>query len=492
LLLEQSDFGKGTSSRSTKLVHGGVRYLEQGNVSLVIEALKERGILRQNAPHLVKDLAFVVPNYEWWETPFYGIGLKIYNLLSGKYALGKSRVLSKKETVRLLPTINQNGLRGGVLYYDGQFDDARLLINLVATAAAAGAAVLNYARAFEFIKNAQDMLGGVKFIDEETGQSFEAKARAVINAGGAFCDSIRKMSDENSRSIIAASQGIHIVLDKSFLPMQNALMIPHTSDGRVMFAIPWHEATLIGTTDTPVEQIELEPKALDEEIDFLISTARKYLQKAPTRADILSVFAGVRPLVKNNGDTRNTASLSRDHTIEIDRSGLLTITGGKWTTYRRMAEDAVDQAAILAKLPEKRSVTKSLQIHGCCENTEDFAELAIYGSDATRIRDLIKTDESLREKLHPELIYSKAEVIWATRYEMARGVEDVLARRTRALFLNARAAIEIAPLAAKIMANELGKDDAWQARQIENFNKTAENYFQILVRLNGKARIYLK
>lgn len=475
LLLEQSDFGKGTSSRSTKLVHGGVRYLEQGNVSLVMEALKERGILRRNAPHLVKDLAFVVPNYEWWEAPFYGIGLKIYNLLSGRYGFGKSKILSKKETLRLLPTIKPENLKGGVIYYDGQFDDARLLINLVTTAVEQGATVLNYAKVFELIKDDDGFVNGVNFINEESGQLFRARAKAVINASGAFCDSVRKMSDEKSNPLIAASQGVHIVLDKSFLQSENAMMIPHTSDGRVMFAIPWHDSTLIGTTDTPIEKIELEPKALEEEIDFLLATAREYLHKPPKRKDVLSVFTGIRPLVKT-GDAKNTATLSRDHTIEIDSGGLLTVTGGKWTTYRRMAEDAVNQAAVLARLPEKPCATKDLKIHGFCENVDRYGDLAIYGTDAEKISELIKSDSNLREKLHPALPYIKAEIIWAIRNEMARTVEDILARRTRALFLNARAAIETAPQIAEIMAREYGKGAERQSKQIEDFNKIAENY----------------
>jgi glycerol-3-phosphate dehydrogenase len=416
-----------------------------------------------------------VPNYEWWETPFYGIGLKIYNLLSGKYGFGKSKILSKKETLRLLPTIRQEGLRGGVVYYDAQFDDARLLINLVTTAAEQGATALNYARVFQLSKDAEGYIDGASFIDEETGQTFQAKAKTVINAGGAFCDAIRKLSDENSKPLIAPSQGIHLVLDKSFLPTENAIMIPHTSDGRVMFAIPWHNATLVGTTDTPIEKAELEPRAFEEEIDFLISTAQKYLHKPPTREDVLSVFTGIRPLVKTD-DAKNTASLSRDHTIEIDNSGLLTITGGKWTTYRRMAEDAINQAATLARLSEKFSVTKDLKIHGFDENLPEFDELAVYGSDAKEILRLIKNDETSGEKLHPNLPYTKAEIVWAVRNEMAQTVEDVLARRTRALFLNSRAAIEIAPQVAKMMADELGKDAAWQAEQVKNFNKVAENY----------------
>lgn len=475
LLLEQSDFGKGTSSRSTKLVHGGVRYLEQGSVSLVTEALKERGILRANAAHLVKDLAFVVPNYSWWEAPFYGVGLKIYDLLAGKYNFGKSRILSKAETLKLLPTIKPDGLRGGVIYYDGQFDDARLLINLISTAAEQGATVLNYARVFELTKTSGGFVGGVSFIDEESGELFEAQSKIVVNAAGAFCDAIRQMSDKNSKPVIAPSQGVHIVLDKTFLPTENAIMIPHTSDGRVMFAIPWHNHTLVGTTDTPVEKAELEPRALSEEIEFLLSTARQYLHKPPMRRDILSVFTGIRPLVKS-GESKNTAKIARDHTIEIDGSNLLTVTGGKWTTYRRMAEDAVNQAAALGKFPAAKYSTENLKIHGFHETAEQFGELAIYGADAAKILDLIKEDASLGEKLHPPLPYTKAEIVWAIRNEMARTVEDVLARRTRMLFLNARAAVEVAPQTARIMADELKKDAAWEKKQTEDFNETAKNY----------------
>ena len=475
LLLEQSDFGKGTSSRSTKLIHGGVRYLEQGNVSLVMEALKERGILRRNAPHLVHDLAFVVPNYNWWEMPFYGVGLKIYDLLAGKYRFGKSKILSKKEILKRLPTIKTEGLRGGVIYYDGQFDDARLLINLVATAAEKGATVLNYARVFNLTKDAGGFIDGVDFADAETGKFFQAKAKVVINAAGAFCDAIRRMSDENAKPLIAPSQGIHLVFHQKFLPTENAIMIPHTPDGRVLFAIPWHSHTLVGTTDTPIEKAELEPRALDEEIEFVLETAGKYLHQAPRRQDILSVFAGIRPLVKAAG-AKNTAALARDHTIQIDSAGLVTLTGGKWTTYRQMAEDCINQAAVLAKLPEKDCVTKDLKIHGFIENAGQFGDLAVYGADASEIQKLTAADKSLGAKPHADLPYTFAEIVWSIRNEAARTVEDVLARRTRALFLNARAAIEIAPKIARIMAHEFGKDEDWIERQVDEFNQTAEKY----------------
>ncbi|HEX8367108.1 MAG TPA: glycerol-3-phosphate dehydrogenase/oxidase [Pyrinomonadaceae bacterium] len=476
LLAEQSDFGKGTSSRSTKLIHGGVRYLEQGNISLVMEALKERGILRRNAPHLVHDLAFVVPNYDWWEMPFYGVGLKIYDLLAAKYRFGKSKILSKKEILKRLPTIKTEGLRGGVIYYDGQFDDARLLINLAATATEQNATVLNYARVFGLTKDAKGFIDGLNFVDEESGQVFQAKAKVVINAAGAFCDAIRRMSDGNVKPLISPSQGIHLVFRREFLPGENAIMIPHTIDGRILFAIPWHGHTLVGTTDTPVEKAELEPSALEAEIEFVLETAGKYLHKPPQRKDVLSVFAGIRPLVKTNGNAKNTATLSRDHTIQIDDSGLITLTGGKWTTYRRMAEDCVNQAAVLAKLPEKDCATKDLKIHGFIENAEQFGDLAVYGADAAKIQKMIETDKSPGEKLHADLFYTRAEVVWSIRNEAARTVEDILARRTRALFLNARAAIEIAPQVAEIMAHELGKDKSWIEKQISEFNETAQKY----------------
>jgi len=475
LLLEQSDFGKGTSSRSTKLVHGGVRYLEQGNISLVMEALKERGLLRQNAPHLVNDLAFVVPSYAWWEAPFYGLGLKLYQALSGKYGFGKSQLLSRKETLQRLPNIQTDGLRGGVVYYDGQFDDSRLLINLAATAAARGAVLLNYAKVTQLQRDQEGLITGLLAVDMESGRPLRVRARVVINAAGAFCDSVRRLADPKARSMITPSQGAHLVFDRSFLPGDSAIMVPHTSDGRIMFAIPWHGHTLVGTTDSPIREPTLEPVPLSHEIDFILSTARLYLHKAPTRADVLSAFAGIRPLVKS-GEGAATAALSRDHTIHIDPSGLLTITGGKWTTYRHMAEICVDQAATLAHLPDRSCSTRELRIHGYHRQSGQFGPLAVYGSDAPSLQRLTREQPDLGHRLHPSLPYTGAEVLWAARHEMARTVEDVLARRTRALFLNARAALAMAPPVAKLLAQELGRDAAWQSRQIAEFEKTAAGY----------------
>jgi glycerol-3-phosphate dehydrogenase len=475
LLLEQSDFGKGTSSRSTKLVHGGVRYLEQGNISLVMEALKERGLLRQNAPHLVSDLGFVVPNYEWWEAPFYGVGLKVYNLLAGRYGFGSSEILSREETVARLPTIKTEGLRGGVVYYDGQFDDARLLVNLVETAAEQGAAVLNYAPVTALTRDAEGFVAGVLARDLESGRELRAEAKVVINAAGPFCDAVRRLAQPDAAPLIAPSQGIHLVFDGSFLPGGNAIMVPHTSDGRVMFAIPWHGHTVVGTTDTPVEQASLEPLPFEEEIEFVLETAGRYLRRPITRADVLSVFVGIRPLVRS-GDAASTSALSRGHTIHIDASGLLTVTGGKWTTYRNMAEDCVNQAATLARLPEKPCPTRSLNIHGFHRQADKFGSLAPYGADALLIQDLIRAEPELGEPLHPALPCCGAEVVWAARFEMARTVEDVLARRTRALFLNARSALAMAPRVAELLARELGRDAAWREAQVEAFRQVAAGY----------------
>jgi len=475
LLLEQHDFGKGTSSRSTKLVHGGVRYLEQGNVSLVMEALKERGLLRQNAPHLVSELPFIVPSYSWWEGPFYGIGLKVYQVLSGKYGFGASQLVSKEETLKRLPNVNPEGLTGGVIYYDGQFDDTRLLINLVATAAEQGATLINYAKVTRLHKGADGIVNGVTWENIETGESFNVEAKVVVNATGPFTDSVRHLAEPEAKQLIAPSQGAHLVLDRSFLPGDTAIMVPHTSDGRVMFAIPWHGHTLVGTTDTPMKEAPLEPVALDQEIEFMLETAALYLEKKPARSDILSVFAGIRPLAKS-GEGSNTAALSRDHTIHIDKSGLLSIAGGKWTTYRNMAHDCVDQAATLADLPDKACVTKTLNIHGYHTNAAKFGSLSFYGSDAPAIRQLVDSDATLGETLDNELPYIAAEVVWAVREEMARTVEDVLARRTRALFLNSRAALRMALRVAAILAKELGQDEKWQADQVEKFNLTAVGF----------------
>jgi len=477
LLLEAEDFGKGTSSRSTKLIHGGVRYLEQGNISLVMEALKERGLLRQNAPHLVHDLAFIVPNYSWWEAPFYGIGMKVYDLLAGKYGFGRSRILSAEETIERLPNIQTEGLRGGVIYYDGQFDDTRLLIHMAATAADHGATLLNYAPVLDVTRDAEGFVNGVTFADKESGEQFTVQARVVVNATGIFADRVRRMTDSEAKPMIAPSQGIHLVFEPSFLRANAAIMVPKTSDGRVLFAIPWHGHTVVGTTDTPIQEASYEPRPFEEEIEFILETAAQFLSRPPTRADILSVYVGIRPLVKAEGDGgEKTSTLSRDHTIHIDQAGLITIVGGKWTTYRYMAEDCVNHAITLGTLDDRECQTRNLHLHGYFEDPASLGELAVYGSDSEAILAIAGEDARLLEPMHPALPYCEAEVIWAVRSEMARTVEDVLARRTRALFLNARAAISLAPRVAEIMARETGVDAAWIESQVAAFRALAQGY----------------
>lgn len=482
VLVEAHDFGKGTSSRSTKLVHGGVRYLEQGNVALVMSALKERGMLRQNAPHLVHDLAFVVPNYSWWEAPFYGIGLKLYDLLAGKYGFGTSKLLSRDETLERLPDLEPEELRGGVVYYDGQFDDARLLIHLAMTAVDHGATVLNYCPATALSRDPEGYVNGLTARDAETGEEFQIPARIVVNATGVFTDSIRRMADPQAETLVVTSQGIHLVFDRSFLKGETALMVPRTSDGRVLFVIPWHGHAVAGTTDTPVDAPSLEPRALEEEIEFVLETAGQYLTRRPTRADVLSVYVGLRPLVKGEG---KTSTLSRDHVIHVDGSGLLTITGGKWTTYRHMAEDCVDHAITLGKLRDEPCRTRNLHIHGYAEAARNgdaegvrapYDPLRVYGSDAEAIRAMAAENPDLAAPLDPELPYIGAEIAWGARSEMARKLEDALARRTRALFLNARSAQAMAQKAAQIMAKELGRDQQWIDAQVTAFSELARQY----------------
>lgn len=474
LLLEQHDFAKGTSSRSTKLVHGGVRYLQQGNVALVREALRERGRMLRNAPHLVHNLPFVVPNYAWWEKPFYGIGLKLYDLLAGRLGLGHSRWLSRTETLARLPTLEPAGLNGGVLYHDGQFDDARLALCLARTAANLGATLVNYLPVTGLTKT-QGRVDGVTATDAESGQTWTLPARVVINATGVFCDALRRMDDGTARPLVQPSQGIHLVLDRAFLPGETALMVPHTDDGRVLFAVPWHGRVVVGTTDTPVAAATLEPRALPEEIDFLLAHVGRYLTRDPQPADVRSVFAGLRPLVAQQPGT-TTASLSRDHLLQASPSGLLTITGGKWTTWRKMAEDTLDQAALRAGLAHRPSTTPNLRLHGWHPNPEQFGPLAGYGAEAPAVQALLNTVPNGLAPLHPRLPYLRGEVVWVVRHEMARTVEDVLARRFRALLLDARASVEAAPVVARLMAPALGQDEAWVRQQVAAYETLAAGY----------------
>ena len=475
LLLEKEDYGKGTSGKSTKLIHGGVRYLRQGNLSLVLESLEERAILKKNAPHIVHDLKFIVPTYKWWENPFYGIGLKIYDWLAGKEGIGNSKILSKKETVQLLPVISQKDLRGGILYYDAQFDDTRLLINMMQTAKDLGATILNYHEFLSFTKTKDGTLDGGKINDAKNQKQYTVKAKAIVNATGVFSDSIRNMNKSTVSKIITSSQGVHIVLDKHFLPGDTAVMIPKTDDGRVLFAIPWNNKVIIGTTDTPVKEYSYEPMPQKEEIDFLLTHTAKYLVKAPTRGDVKSVFAGLRPLVKNK-NTKNTKSISRKHVIEVSNNGLITIAGGKWTTYRKMAEDTIDKAAVIAGLPYVKSNTECLHIHGYSNNIRPNDLLGVYGTDADLILALIEKRPELKERIHPDYPIIKGQVVWAIHNEDAKTIEDFLARRSRLLFLDAKASIECAEGVAEIFKYELNLSDEWKQKEILRFTTLARQY----------------
>jgi glycerol-3-phosphate dehydrogenase len=491
-LLEGYDFAKGTSSRSTKLAHGGVRYLRQGDISLVIEALRERGLLLRNAPHLVHNLRFVVPSYEWWEGPFYGAGLKVYDLLAGRLGLGPSRLLSRDETLALLPTVEPAGLRGGVVYHDAQFDDARLAITLARTLDDLGGVPVNGVRVVGLLKSAghRGLVAGVAARDDESGELFEIPARVVVNAAGVFADQVRRLDEPDAEPLLAPSQGVHLVLDRRFLPGDSAVLVPHTDDGRVLFAVPWLGRVVVGTTDTPVAAVDLEPRPLPQEVEFLLAHAGRYLTGHPRPQDVLACFAGLRPLVAGAGAgggdgsaarlVRDTAALRRDHTLLVSASGLVTITGGKWTTYRRMGEDAIDAAAAVAGLPDRPSVTATLRLHGAPAAPAGAVAAAYairYGADAAELERLVAERPEWGEPLHPRLPYRAGEVVWAARHEMARGVEDVLARRTRALLLDARASAEAAPRAAALMAAELGRDDAWQRRQVTAYRELARGYW---------------
>ncbi|RFM27848.1 glycerol-3-phosphate dehydrogenase/oxidase [Deminuibacter soli] len=475
LLLEQADFAKGTSSRSTKLVHGGVRYLAQGNIKLVIEALYERGLLLKNAAHLAKNESFIIPNYTWWDGPFYTIGLKVYDILAGRLSLGRSQHISRKEVLRRLPNITAKGLQGGVVYHDGQFDDARLAINLAQTSIEQGATLINYMRVTALQKQ-QNRISGVVATDMETGNSYTIQAKCVVNATGVFVDELLQMDAPGSRPLVKPSQGVHLVVDKSFLGGPDAIMIPKTEDGRVLFAVPWHDKVVVGTTDTPLDEHTLEPVALEEEISFILRTAAQYLTKAPARSDVRSVFAGLRPLAAPQEEGAKTKEISRSHKILVAASGLVTVTGGKWTTYRKMAEDIVNTAVQTAALQARPCVTKSLGIHGSMPVTNRSNHLFVYGTDQQNVEALYTENAAWSQPLHARLPYLQAEVIWAVRTEMARTVEDVLARRTRALFLDARAAIEMAPQVAALMAAELHTDNNWQQQQVADFIAIATHY----------------
>jgi glycerol-3-phosphate dehydrogenase len=474
LLVEQADFAKGTSSRSTKLVHGGVRYLAQGDIGLVYEALKERGLLFKNAPHLVKEQEFIIPAFGLKSKFMYLIGLKVYDLLAGNRGFKHSAFLSTPKVLQAIPGLEKKNLIGGVRYSDGQFDDARLAINLAQTCADNGGVLINYMKVTGLLKNGEK-INGIKAFDMEGQKEYTLKAKVVINATGVFVDEILQMDTPSNKPIVRPSQGVHLVLDKSFLNGESALMIPKTDDGRVLFAVPWHGSLLLGTTDTPLNQHSLEPVALEKEIDFILNTASQYLTKKPKRTDVLSVFAGLRPLAATGNDTGATKEISRSHKLIVSSSGLITITGGKWTTYRKMAEDVIDKAIEVAKLHPAKCASRETHIHGYT-TAVPVGPLACYGADAEGIKKLAAENSGMGAVLLDGYDIIRAEVVWAVRNEMARNIEDVLARRLRVLFLDAKAAILMAPAVAKIISSELGYDENWEVAQVQQFTQLANQY----------------
>jgi glycerol-3-phosphate dehydrogenase len=483
VLVESHDFAKGTSSRATKLVHGGVRYLAQGNIALVREALHERTTLLNNAPHLAQPLAFVMPSYQWWETPFYGVGLKMYDALAGKAGLGKTEFLGRDATLASLPQASPTNLKGGVKYWDGQFNDARLAITLAKTAALHGALLVNYCKAADLLYQ-DGKVTGLVCEDTETGQQIEVHAGCVINAAGVWVDELREkdgIANANdgrrpTKPMVAPSQGVHIVVDREFLDSEVALMVPKTADGRVLFAVPWLGKVILGTTDTPRHDLDREPRPFKEEVDFILEEAARYLRKAPRREDIRSIWVGLRPLVKpQDDDGDNTKGLSREHTVLVSRSGLVTVTGGKWTTYRAMAED------VLQKCMDKQlvhcdrvAVTAHLRLLG--SDAADAVPVSIslpagahsYGAEASQLAAMPGADVELAPGL------SEGMVRYAARHEFARTVEDVLARRSRLLFLDARLAATLAARVGAVLLEETGQDP-----QIAAFVALAQQYLEL-------------
>ena len=472
LLLEKYDYGKGTSSRSTKLIHGGVRYLQNGDITLVIESLKERGILKRNAPHLVQDLSFVIPTYDWWASPFYGIGMKIYDMMAGKLGLGKSVIISKKETEKLIPNVNKKGLRGGVIYHDGQFDDSRMAITLALSANSKKTALLNYCNVDGLIKKNNEIIG-LSFTDTINSKKYQVKSKVVINATGVFAEEIIRMDQPKIEKMIQPSQGVHIVLEKKFLKSKHAILIPHTTDGRVLFAVPWKNYVVVGTTDTQIKDANDEPKPLKEEIEFILKNAGKYMTIKPKRDDIKSVFAGLRPLAATS-DKKSTKEVSRSHKIDISPAGLISVLGGKWTTYRKIAEDAIDAAISINKLKKKKCRTEKTKLFGYKKNIGWSDHMHVYGSLKKKVESLGGKEDN--KSLSSKFYISNNMIKWSIIHEMAITLEDVLARRTRCVFLDSNESKKIAPGVAKKMAEILEKDQAWIDTELKNFNKLIKNY----------------
>ena len=487
LLVEAQDFAHGTSSRSTKLLHGGVRYLAQGDFALVREALHERRTVLANAPHLSQPLAFVVPVYRFGQQSYYGAGLLLYDVLAGAAGLGRTEFLTPEATLQQLPQARAEGLRGGVKYWDGQFDDARLALALARTAAVHGALVLNYCSASDF-QYTEGRISGLTITDTLNGESggarYPVRTRCVVNATGVWVDALRAQDDRAAHAMVAPSQGVHMVLERSFLASDAALMVPHTDDGRVLFIVPWLGKLIVGTTDTPRPDLPREPQARAEEVDFLLREAGRYLRRAPTRADIKSIWVGLRPLVHlARDDGKASRALSRSHAIEVSRHGLVTVTGGKWTTYRAMAEEVVDRCVAHGLLPAgPRGRTRHLRLVGAPPLSSPSASVvpatgaaiglwpqgAGYGVDLSAVNAL----PGAQHWLAPGL--SEAMVRFAARYEYAVRVEDVLARRSRQLFLDAALARALAPQTGAILRQETGIDPC-----VDDFCTLATQYTHI-------------
>ena len=471
LLLEKSDFAKGTSSKSTKLIHGGVRYLKQGNIRLVFQALRERGILLKNAPHLVHKMSFIIPVYSWWRLLFYGFGLILYDLLAGKKRIESTVLLSRKKTRTLLPNLNDNHLVGGIAYWDAQFNDTRLAISLARSAVSLGATVINYCSVSSIVK-VKGRVCGVIAKDNVSGKEYKIDAKVVLNATGVFSNQIQQMDQPDIKSNIVPSQGTHIVLDQKFMLGNHAVLVPQTFDGRVLFSIPWHDKLLVGTTDYLVDSIEDNPTPMSEEIDYILKTIGEYLKKQPSRKDILSVFSGLRPLVAKKND--KTKDISRNHSIVVSQSGLVSITGGKWTTYRKMAEDAIDIVQSVGEIENRRSKSAEIKLDGFDSSITNENPLRIYGCFS---EDILTIDSSTGNRsLGKNFYLSKNQILWGIREEMAIRLEDILARRSRCLFIDAKETIEIAPKVAKIMAEELAYGQEWVQKELREFKQVAEKY----------------
>lgn len=473
LLVERKDFAKVTSSKSTKLIHGGVRYLAQGNISLVREALHERSFIYKNAPHIARDMSFILPCYNILRIPFYYIGLKMYDALAGFPKHQNSKYLSKKETLKDLPYLKDKSLKGSILYHDGAFDDARLAITLALGIIDKGDLAINYVEAVDFIKK-EDKIVGVNLKDNETGEELVAYANCVINATGVFVDELMQKDDPKAQDIVEPSQGVHLILRNVGIDITCAMLVPKTKDGRVLFIVPWYDNLILGTTDTPMKEAHEDCVALQEEVDFIISTANDYFKKTITYKDIISVYAGQRPLIKA-GSEHSTKKLSREEGVVVSKSGLVTVAGGKWTTYRAMAEHVLNEAIKHNLIRKSKCTTSKTHLYGYTRDHSILAQpkyLRVYGAD---LKKLEKTP-GFNQLLHEDLPYNKAQVLWAIKHEYARSVEDVLARRLRALFINAKAALEVAPYVADVLQEHLAKDDAWKEEQLVAFNKLAKTY----------------